>query len=831
MLLVADTETMVPALELDLKFHATTSVPPLVPPITRRSLRMLSSWVDKVQSTMHTYREQAKDLCRSIALMHESTVVALANLQLHAKSVKKAVFALNTLAAKDLGDMEEMLQRSDGDLYVLRHTPAHPSFAELCMQQSESSDGRGTDSEAVMLADLVELSQMALAVDQGRTEVQRVQNEYINAMNMEFQLHVDLNDLATEIEHTDLQPSLDSHDQVHRACRDTQVWADELKKRCEYSPQSSFRGDAAISDLVSSLYMDAQKLCERETEAVDALNCLVSDHNELLYRHLNLVQDVSSLQSDFAELSSLVADVDALLQSPPTDAFRQLSRLKRMCCAYAVTLVEAVRRSEFTTRFLSRAQNVAELMAKVSQFEVARRHKYTTEVAPLLACSNLNLESPPPILDITTRRRDSSKILPCSRADVDELLEQLEKLELELQQRGSLCRPATEVRAGLSPWLQMLESGEQEFKEAAKKELGLAEMNESEEDLHSELSSQHEENDDGITRSETWQRQLAAAQSRIQFLEAELKTRTTEWHDDRQRLERAVREAGSKLAAAGTSLSPATDNVMEQVRPWLHGALKLQRHLDKMEGRPVSEMPSLETSDAVWKALQASDPTLWDHIQAKLDVVPARTRQDQRTFQREHERHAKELWLSRTYINVQTLEVGSLAIFVPARQRQLQQGSRVVWTAVQVQGPLPILVTDAALETHLQSQDWLLARVVKLERRISDDKCPYGLSLSTPYILVTVDGWSSPSALLSSVAERHRQPPRTGSSVTFFAGPGPLSTSTLSQGSSRAVSAPWQSETRRGLVARTASVLNSTSPTTAMGEFSKAGRSPSSVLP
>ena len=147
------------------------------------------------------------------------------------------------------------------------------------------------------------------------------------------------------------------------------------------------------------------------------------DH--LIHAGLQQIQD-REIRQDRAAL----AEIDAALASPKLDGFKRLQRLKKMLWAYGASLVEGVRRTEFTPLFMDKAQRLAELMAQFTESERAARMEYATHVASQLPFE-LVLETQPPVLDVTTRRRDTNDTHALTRQDLDAFLERLRVLEHE----------------------------------------------------------------------------------------------------------------------------------------------------------------------------------------------------------------------------------------------------------------------------------------------------------------------------------------------------------------------------------------------------------------
>ncbi|WFD19996.1 oligomeric, coiled-coil, peripheral membrane protein [Malassezia caprae] len=710
-LLVADTDTVAPMLEV--RIDPTPMFPAnfLEEPLRVRALDWVMGWVTEARASLDMRMEEATELDTGLHLINQSTYVALQNLEIHAKSVKTAVSNLETIATKDFSSMQDLLSRYEWDLAVLERIPVHPQF----QRADDAREGHGSTSPrtSTTLASFVKPAETRELAQSCEKDMQALQGTYSTTMKRELQLSLDLHDIASEVKRTDLRPSENLFNSIRSRYTQAVALAESIRQQC--LPPSDHRSMA--DTLPSEVRVRLNQLCSDfsalEAEMVHSVEELAADRNELQCRHLNLVQDIGSLQSDFAELSSSVAEIDTALQSPPLSRFEHLQRLKRMCWAYGATLIEAVRRREFTSRFLEQAKDVAELMAHVSDLEIARRKTYAADIAPLLPWDSLSLELMPPVLDITTRRRDQTELAASfTRSDIDDFFEQLGYIDVELPHSDGLCL-AADLRESLAPLLHTLDDGEAEFHRTARKQLGLSELSDDTSDdgdsLPSDTPSSHSAGPtDESSRVEQLESQLHAAQERIKRLESELTARTGAW--------RAQPDAAWHA--------------------WTSKAHELAMHLQGT-GRGARDRVVQHSSTAGPDAL---DPVLLDEVRQKLDQLSAQCQHWEQAYKSREHRAGNPAKLS-----VASFEVGSLALFLPTKQCD---ASAPVWSAFHIGAPHHFLRMDDTLARQVSKRDWLVARIVRLTRHVAAPGNIYGLSPDTPYALMDIDGWQDPTALV-----------------------------------------------------------------------------------
>lgn len=723
-LLVADTDTVAPMLEVQIDPTPMCPAILLEEPLRVRALDWVMGWVTEARATLDIRMEEASELDTGLHLIDQSTYVALHNLEIHARSVKTAVSNLENIAMKDFLSMQELLSRYEWDLAVLERIPVHPHFQQADDVNEERGNVPQTLASFVQPADTREL---ALSC---KKDMQALQGTYSKTMKRELQLSLDLHDITTEVKRTDLRPSESLFNNIRSCYQQAVALAESIRQQC--LPPSDHRSMA--DTLPNEVRVHLNQLCNtfsaQEAEMVQRVEELAADRNELQCRHLNLVQDIGSLQSDFAELSSSVADIDMALQSPPLNRFEHLQRLKRMCWAYGATLIEAVRRTEFTSRFLQRAQDVAELMAHVSDLEIERRKSYAADIAPLLPWDTLPMEPTPPVLDITTRRRDQSELeASFSRNDIDDFFEQLGHIDAELPHPEGLCL-AAELRQSLAPQLYALDDGEAEFHRTARKRLGLSVLSDdlSDEDgdsLPSDSPSSHSASPTGeSSRVELLESQLHVAQERIKRLESELTARTGTW--------------------------PVPPD--ETLHAWMIKANELATHLRGMDGG-AKDLVTQVSSTVDPTTL---DPSLLDQVRQRLDQLSMQCQHWEQAYKNESQKHRAN---HPAAISVTSFEVGSLALFLPTKQCDT---SAPVWAAFHIGEPHHFLRMDDTLARQVSKRDWHVARIVRLTRHVAAPGNVYGLSPDTPYTLVDIDGWQEPAALV--LPPRHT--PSTSSRVS-----------------------------------------------------------------
>ena len=423
------------------------------------------SWCHELQQHIRATYAEAESLYENIELIHRSTLVALAHVRLHASNIKSAAEKLASIALRDFAWMEELLVRNEKDMAILRRVPVHP---QLLTSKSASTTTESTSSSVVRstLGDLFDTECVRQSAQSCEHTFERLRKSYTQITQTEAQLNQDLHELAAEIEQTEIEPSNKTFQHMKKLQRELQDDCDAFVIENE---KAGFRKPAEWLQI----HHRAEVLRGQGANVLSTLDCLAQDRNELMQWHMNLVQDISSLQSDFSELGELMADTDTALEACVQNDFKVLNQVHTIYGAYGATLVEAVRRSEFTQMYLNKAQRIAELMAKVSEKETLRRKRHTQIISDAFPHNAISIETPLPLFDITTRRHDAAPTI--TRRDEADFRAHLKALDSEA--REAHLHPALEaaVLAYMAPL--DLEPGDCDasFAAMARHELGLEE--------------------------------------------------------------------------------------------------------------------------------------------------------------------------------------------------------------------------------------------------------------------------------------------------------------------------------------------------------------------
>ncbi|KAJ3192763.1 hypothetical protein HK101_005999 [Irineochytrium annulatum] len=327
--------------------------------------------------------------------------VAVTNLDGHSKSVCDGFDSYNQRAQKDFakhaGLLKKYLRTFPSDLQALHRIPIHPNIVE---------DHR-------FLSDFVPEEKLVTWAENCRSAheqlVRKTANvaETVNAIKQGTEseknqvIDLDFSKLETVVDTVkDLVVKIDQRRQTLE--RDYGRVESSLHTLMQSPPSQTPDIIQALDHLYEihrSEYLPA--LTQLDTQVRTTLNLLAESRVSLSHHLILRLQSISTLQSSIAEIGPLLSTLSGTLSSQ-SQAFSHLLHVHRMPPAWGATLVEVARRKEYVKVFLSKAKEMAEVLAKFRSQEEKRRENFKGEIERYLPQGVVKgLEDKPPSCEIS----------------------------------------------------------------------------------------------------------------------------------------------------------------------------------------------------------------------------------------------------------------------------------------------------------------------------------------------------------------------------------------------------------------------------------------------
>ncbi|KAF9443803.1 putative peripheral membrane protein [Macrolepiota fuliginosa MF-IS2] len=398
--------------------------------------------------TARLHHEQVNQTLIALQYQHEALRIATSSLDLHVLAIFDTFESIAANSKRELTKQASLLEGLDADLELVSRVKIHVEFMSNSVRR---------------------------AIEAG--ERHRTLGDYVSNDKMRT---VAAGCLRT---HEDLKARFDMTEQA------------VLKLKEGTDIVRSSVSDRRLLDDAEACFRQSQALVERITDYAAALegptgntDNLIHELRDLDHDHRNGVHFIATIKNEYTEqciiavrrISVLNNDV---VQIPPAltalqasfrgkNSFSHIQRLHNMLFAYGATVIEIVRRKEFSRFFFQRAQTILEVMAKLSAGERKRRQVYRSEVHGQLPFDTRGMDDAVPTIDFSpTGHTDAAYSL--ERADVDALMRVLDDLERYSQSSNdeAALRVVSECRVSLQKLIVKMDGLEIGFDRIAERSL------------------------------------------------------------------------------------------------------------------------------------------------------------------------------------------------------------------------------------------------------------------------------------------------------------------------------------------------------------------------
>ncbi|KAJ1311221.1 hypothetical protein OPQ81_009721 [Rhizoctonia solani] len=477
------------------------------------------------------YLQHIHSLGASVEIHHQALSIILRNLESHFMVLADAYDSFRNVAQRELDRQKSLLEGHKLDLEIISKVKIHPEFLSAAVRRGVEATGRERT-----LGDYVSGSKMQMVAESCARLHDDLSARYSSAVETFGQLVMSIAELKSKVE---TEFSNNAALAVDGAEKYVGGLGDETQGANLASDQSK----------MVQLYMDICNIKNASTEHVFLFLSEVSDVQRLMS---SIPETLATLESDFRQKGG----------------FPHLQRLHGMLYMYGATVIEVVRRREFSRFFMEKAQAIAEVLAKISSHERKRRQVYRSEVHGQLPFDPRGMEEPAPTMEISTSGGEEPAIA-LERQDIAALLDlisQIERSSSMLTLPPGVLNPAAEARLAFERLITKLDSIESDFDRLAERAvLSTSRIYQSRRQSTSDQSTMHEIIEQlreaqaaKIERDIAFQRETASLKAEAERLKQEVASASA----GKQRLERLEIELDVTRAKHATEL--ATRQGLEQ---------------------------------------------------------------------------------------------------------------------------------------------------------------------------------------------------------------------------------------------------------------------------
>ncbi|KAJ7231272.1 putative peripheral membrane protein [Mycena haematopus] len=507
--------------------------------------------------TAHIHKEHVSHILATLLAQHDALRVASTSLDMHVLAVVDTFESVAVGSRRELEKQAALLAGLEADLDIISRVRIHTEFVSPAVRKAiESGDKPRT------LGDYVSNVRMKQVADTCARTHEDLRARFIQTEKAVTHLQQQADSVRSTIIQTSL---LDDAEASSRR-------AQEIFGNISHAA-AILEGHVPDPDGV------LQELRQHDFALRQELQLIAHIKNDYTEQCIGVLRSISVLNNDMIQIPPTLANLQSSFRSK--NSFAHLARLHNMLYAYGATVIEIVRRKEFSRFFYQRAQSILEVMAKLSASERKRRQVHRGEVHGQLPFETRGMDDAIPTIDFSpSGNLDASYSL--EREDVDGLLRVLDDLENASRTANDLVALAAvrECRAALDKLVVKMDSLESGFDRIAERSLLSASRlsssrrrsTEADEQAFHDLSEQLREAQESRTHQDSLhQEERYALQTQILRLQAGGREADMNVAAERERAERLERE-------------------LEQVRSQMEGEQSTRRRLEERNAQLASEL-------------------------------------------------------------------------------------------------------------------------------------------------------------------------------------------------------------------------------------------------
>ncbi|KIY47494.1 hypothetical protein FISHEDRAFT_45285 [Fistulina hepatica ATCC 64428] len=343
--------------------------------------------------------DQVQRLASSLHYQHEAIHIASTSIDLHVLALFDVFDNVAESARRELDKQAMLLAGLQADLELISRVHIHVEFVSPNMRKAIAAGDRPRT-----LGDYVSHVKMRQVSD--------------TCTRLHEDLHAQFNELASAVSYL-----REGTDGVRARINQT----DTLDASEAYVARAQGLCDqtAVIVSNIESERPIAKELSHLDASIRECVQSVTQAKNTYTRLCLEVLRDISCLNGDLARIAPALTAFSTSIRAK--NSFTHIQRLHSMLYTYGATVIEIVRRKEFSRFFYQRAQSILEVMAKLTSSEQRRRQVYRSEMHGQLPFDT-RMDDPVPLIDFSpTGGQESTYSL--ERKDIDDVFQILDDLD------------------------------------------------------------------------------------------------------------------------------------------------------------------------------------------------------------------------------------------------------------------------------------------------------------------------------------------------------------------------------------------------------------------
>ncbi|KAG9287564.1 hypothetical protein G9A89_019625 [Geosiphon pyriformis] len=354
--------------------------------------------------------------------------VALTNLESHTRSIVNAHEEFQGFAETEIAKNNRLVNSLPEDLAILRRITIHPEILK-------ASNIVSRNNEPITLANFVTEGQpLNIAKEEQEAfekiierisalqeSVQSVQFGTEALQKKKFDGHFPANEKKMLRVRELLESIKRYNEKLERDLGRVQNKVNDLLDH--HSPSGYDKAIETIeafehlADIHTKDYIPAMEKSDQYIR--DQVNMFTHWKNTMTATLISSLQQISLLESSIASIPDTLSVLNSEIRSLNQD-YKRLAQVQQLPFAYGMTILEIVRRQEYTKLLVQKSHTLAEIMSHFRDLERKRRDVYRTEVKKVLQLNVPALDDNPPICEISTPNLRDDRLPQFSKEDIQE---------------------------------------------------------------------------------------------------------------------------------------------------------------------------------------------------------------------------------------------------------------------------------------------------------------------------------------------------------------------------------------------------------------------------
>nr|CAG8490360.1 422_t:CDS:10 [Entrophospora candida] len=377
--------------------------------------------------------------------------VAITNLDAHSRSVIEAHEIFNVYAQKEISKKLKLIQSLPSNLELLKRITVHPDiiknagietndngsytlFDYLPQDKYTSLANDGKETFDLLAQHVRDLDSKIRSIRSGTETIKKTKHD------KEFApLEANLNKIRKHFINLKQHAGKLEQD-VTRVQTLISKIMESNSKFMTSNTNDDFKGLINMANYHTNEYLPNMQNIDIILR--EQVTYFVQNKNKMTNNLINNLQQISYLESSIANVPSILCQLEHQFRLK-SQSFKRLDLVHQTLSAYARSIVEIVRRKEYSKVLLSKAQQLAEVMAHFRNLEQKRRDTYRSEVKKHNPINIPALDDPPPMCDISTVNIGDEKLPSFTKKDIQELINLFDQIRTSSILQNSYNRSPT----------------------------------------------------------------------------------------------------------------------------------------------------------------------------------------------------------------------------------------------------------------------------------------------------------------------------------------------------------------------------------------------------